>query len=109
MPNDPMFWMGEGGPAPAWIFCVNMLFKGPCLALEVRVQEVSKVLSPNRASHLSLVRFAVQTSTWAICNVGVLSTSVGLLFVVCCQCPSPSSPAQPWRKAPCVRVTDFLL
>lgn len=58
MPNDPMFWMDGGGSAPAWIFCVNMLFKGPCLALEVSVQEVSNILSPNRASHLSLCKQA---------------------------------------------------
>lgn len=59
MPIDPVFWMRGGGPAPAWIFCVSMLFKGPCLALEVSVQEVSNVSSPKRTSHLSLVRFTV--------------------------------------------------
>lgn len=48
MPNEPMFWMGGGGPASVWIFCVSMLLKGPCLALEVSVQEVSNVPSPNR-------------------------------------------------------------
>lgn len=34
------------------------------------MQEVSNVPSPNTASHLSLVGFAVKTNSWAICEVG---------------------------------------
>lgn len=68
MPNDPVFWMGGGGPAPAWIFCINMLFKGPCLALEVSVQEVTNVLSSNRPSHLSLCKQAPEPfAIWGFC------------------------------------------
>lgn len=33
------------------------------------VQEVSNVPSPSGASHLSLMGFAVQTNSWAICGV----------------------------------------
>jgi len=67
----PMKEDGEGKPHTSMdILCQYVIWETlPCSG-NCGVQEVSNVPSPNTASHLSLMGFAVQTNSWAICSAG---------------------------------------